>query len=137
MAKKKHKYHNSRIEIDTALPPERVLDLARQTIETLHSVKIVGGDHYSVLGAVKSLIGLKIMTFDTVVTRNGPRTQVVTSMLEYNTTQQTMYFIPISPKSIDGYSAYRKYMNALEQAVRTADPSARSIIIEREVAQRQ
>ena len=41
-----------------------------------------------------------------------------------------MYFIPVTPKDMVGYSAYRKFMNKLSEAV-AEDSAARISIVER------
>ena len=44
------------------------------------------------------------------------------------------YVIPISPRYIDGYGEYRRFMRSLQEAITAADPSSRSSIIEKDNA---
>lgn len=131
---KEHKYHRSRIEIDTSLPPARVLELAKQTIEAQRNVQLIAEDESQLLAVVKSIVGMKILHFTVTARAEGERTTVHTTIERYTTSQQTvLVFIPVGPKSMEGYSAYRTYMNSLQQVITAADPSARCTITEREL----
>lgn len=134
MMAKEHKYHRSRIEIDTALDPAQVLDLARQAVGTENSLRVDGeyGDGFSVL--LRNVFGIKIMHFTVHARREGERTQAVSRLQEYSTSQQTVLFIPVSPKTIDGYGTYRRFMSTLQGVIQAADPAARCSILEQEVA---
>ncbi|NLI86213.1 MAG: hypothetical protein GX440_12675 [Propionibacterium sp.] len=129
---KKHKYHDSRIEIDTALPVDRLLDLSKQTAETQPGVHLADEHTDGFSAAVKNAFGITNLTFSVHATGNGVRTSASTRLDDYMTSQTTVYLIPVGPKLIGGYGEYRRFMGALEQVVRAADPTARCTIIERE-----
>ncbi len=131
---KAHKYSRSRLEIDTSLPGDRALDLARQAIETQSGVHLAGTGDGSLLATIKSWAGVKLLQFRVSGRPAGGRTRVATEILDYRTSQMTYLFIPVGPKSMEGYGAYRNYMKALQQVVQAADPSARCAITERDVA---
>ena len=134
---KKHKYHDSRIEIDTALPVDQVLDLSKRTAVTQPGVRLANAhedrsheDGFSAV--VKNAFGITQLTFSVHATGNGVRTSASTKLEDYMTSQTTVYLIPVGPKLIGGYGEYRRFMGALEQVIRAADPTARCTIIERE-----
>lgn len=129
---KEHKYHRSRIEIDTALPVARLLDLARQTGESQRSVTVLGADAESVAFVFRNVFGVKLLTFAVHAREASGRTHGTTELLSYQTSQSTVFFIPVGPKLIEGYGEYRRYVSALKQVVEAADPSARCTVIERE-----
>lgn len=129
---KKHKHHDSRIEIDTALPVGQALSLCRETVETQRSLRLSDeyADGFSAL--VKNEFGIVQLHFTVSAAQNGERTSVSTKLQEYQTFQNTVYLIPVGPKMISGYGAYRNFMNALAQVFPAADPMAHCAIIERE-----
>ena len=131
---KEHKYHHSRIEIDTSLPVERALNLATQTVETQRGVRLVDAGGEAVSAAITNLLGGRLVHFTVKARQSGGMTRISTELVQYRTSQQTVFFIPVGPKSIEGYSVYRGYMRALQQVVQAADPSARCTITEREAA---
>lgn len=131
---REHKYHHSRLTIDTALPPEEALQLAHQTIETQRSVRLTGRVEGQILAHVKDLLGGKLLQFTVSAAPGASRTAVITEIVSYQTSQDTVLFIPIGPKLMDGYSAYRNYMRALQQVVTAADSGARCEIAERSFA---
>lgn len=129
---KPHKYYRSRIEIDTSLPGDRALDLARQAIETQAKVHLTSSAEGRLTAAIKSWAGLSLITFTVSEHSVEGRTKVATAIVDYRTSQMTWAFIPIGPKSMEGYGIYRSYLRALQQVIEAADPSARCIITERD-----
>ncbi len=131
---KQHKYHNSYIEIDSALSAEKTLDLARRTVESQRGLKL-GDEHdgaFSVL--LKSIVGVTVLHFTVRAIDGDGGSLLVTRIEQYRTSQSTVFFIPIGPKSLEGYPQYRRYMNALAQVVQAAEGSARYTIKEIEGA---
>ena len=131
---KPHKYHRSRLEIDTSLSGDRVLELARQVVEAQSNVHLAGAVDDAMLATVKSWTATSLLQFKVAVRAGGERTHVATEILSYRTSQPTYMFIPVGPKSMQGYGIYRSYMQALQQVVRAADPSARCAVTERDAA---
>lgn len=129
---KQHKLANARIEIDSGLPPERVLEVARHATGTQKSLKIVGEGEGGIRVALSGLLGGALMNFVVTAEPEGARTRVVSAIEEYRTSQTTVYFIPVGPKSMEGIGIYRRFMTTFGQAMQAADPSARIQMIERE-----
>lgn len=127
---KEHKYHHSRVEIDTALSAQLVLQYARQTVDTQKSLRL--DDEYesafSVL--VKNWAGVTMVHFTVEASAHGNRTHVVTCLREYRTSQTTYFFVPVAPKTVEGYAEYRSFMRAFAAVIEAADPSAIHAIIE-------
>lgn len=131
---KDHKYAKSRLELDTALSPSEIVEVAVQAIGTHKSVHLEGRDEDSLLAAVKSWVGMTLLRFAVVTETHGDRTHAATHLVDYTTSQTTAYFIPVGPKTMEGYGDYKRFMATLERAMTAADPTARCAIIEREVA---
>lgn len=130
---KQHKYHNSRIEALTTLPVDTVLNLVAQVAERQRTIRMVGRDGTSARLNVKNLMGGTIIEFVVATSSDGYRTRVTCRMENYSTSRMTyFYVIPISPRYIDGYGEYRRFMRSLQEAITAADPSSRSSIIEKD-----
>lgn len=129
---KEHKYHHSHIEIDTALTLESVLQLARRVADARRTIELVEQDHNVLTFVSKGVLGDKLLTFTFTATTQGDRTHAVTELLRYTTSQEKLYYlIPISPRIIEGYGEYRRFMNGLQEVIAAADPGARCSIVER------
>ncbi|GAB6859505.1 FHA domain-containing protein [Microbacterium xylanilyticum] len=125
---KQHKLANARIEIDTALPVEQVIRIARQAVGIQKSLRITGEAPDGIRVSVGSLLHFTV-TAEAV----GGRTRSVSNIEQYRTTQTTLYFvIPVGPKSMEGIGVYRRFMAAFGQAMQAADPTAQIQMIERE-----
>lgn len=130
---KEHKYHRSHIEIDTALSQDRALELVRQALATRKGLVLDEQDGKRIVVVLKNAFGFPLLHFDVTATQSGSCTRLTTSLLDYKTSQMTyLYFIPMGPKTIEGYGEYRRFMNALQEVFAAADPSARSAVIERD-----
>ena len=131
---KPHKLANARIEIDTALPPARAIDVARQAVGTQRALKITGeGEGVLRVQVNQGLISAPVMTFTVSATSNGGRTSVVSAIDEYRTSQTTVYFVPVTSKSMEGIGVYRRFMVSFGQAMQASDPSAQIQMIERDL----
>lgn len=129
-----HKYHHSRIEIETTLPPDQVADIVCNVIDMQKPLQLSKRDDHSISVIVKSFVGVSLMSFRVVLTSNAAgRTRAVSEMTEYTTSQRTYFFIPIAPRFIDGYSEYRRFMRSFKQVVEGSDPTAQCTIIEQEI----
>lgn len=127
---KDHKYHFSRLEADTALSVKDSLGIARRVLETQKSLSEDSSIDDGFVVLMKSWVGMKIMHFSVTAAAFEGRTRVSTELLQYSTSQSTVYFVPIGPKTIEGYSIYRSYMRALGEALTAADPSTLFAVIE-------
>jgi hypothetical protein len=76
------------------------------------------------LTSAKKISRLGSLTAD--VRRSGERTNVrVGGLQEYKTNQTAVLgFIPMGPKMIPGYDLYKRFLNAIADEIRGADPSA-------------
>ena len=52
-------------------------------------------------------------------------------LLQYKTSQQTVMFIPVTPKSLKGHSLYMAFLERVVAAVKQADPQAETSIRDR------
>ena len=139
---KPHKYANSHIKIDTRLSADRIAELTKSVGENTAAVGLniwraairfegaeLGRTNFSIrgIGNFSEMIAFHVNIVDT------PTGSTARSEIEnYKTTQQTVMFIPVTPKDMVGYSAYRKFMNKLSEAVLAEDSAARISIVERE-----
>ena len=131
---KEHKFHNSRVEVDTALSVEKSLDIVRRALATRSNLEIVGQSADSLTVKRKGMLGDQIMLFSVNAASNGTRTTVVTNLDEYKTEQMKyMYLIPMGPRTIVGYGDYRRVMRLLQETFQASDPTARCAVIERDV----
>ncbi|MBS1907170.1 MAG: FHA domain-containing protein [Actinobacteria bacterium] len=129
---KQHKLANARIEIDSGLPIDRVLEIARHAVGTQKSLRIIGEGEGGIRVALNGLLGGALMNFVVTAEAEGGRSRVISAIEAYRTSQTTVYFIPVGPKSLEGIGIYRRFMTTFGQAMQAADPSARIQMIERE-----
>lgn len=127
---KEHKYHHSRIEIDTALTPEQALDYARQVAETVKAARYRGDYEGGVALEIKSVFGLSLIDYSVEAKTHGKRTHVVSTLDGYRTSQSTFMFVPVSPKTIEGYGEYKRYLRTLASVIAAADPTAIHVMVE-------
>jgi hypothetical protein len=128
----KHKYQNARLKVRSSLPPEKLVTLAVAAGEGAAN-KIPGGSKVVVVESfpmsatfsVKSLGGMsEQMRFRfSVLTDNGTTTGS-SEITSFRTSQQKVMMVPVAPKSLQGWSQYRKFCESLSAAIRSADPSA-------------
>lgn len=131
---KPHKLANARIEVDTALPVQRAIDVARQAVGTQRALKITGeADGVLRVQVNQGIISAPVMTFFVKAEADGTRTRVVSAIDEYRTSQTTVYFVPVTSKSMEGMGVYRRFMVSFGQAMQAADPSAHVQMIERDL----
>ncbi len=130
---KPHKYDKSRIEIDTALSQEKLAEVIGGVIDVHKPLHLEGEEDGVILATVKSFVGLVLISFAIAMTSEEGRTRAVSEMLDYSMSQETLfYLIPVSPRTINGYGDYRRFMKALKSVVEEADPTAKCVIIEQE-----
>ncbi|GAA2183685.1 hypothetical protein GCM10009785_28330 [Brooklawnia cerclae] len=131
---KKHKYHNAGLTLSSALTPAQLLTIAKQVAGTLKPLVLDAETPSSLRFLVKNWARVTFMSFGVDVASEGARTALTTTIAEYQTSQATVFFIPIGPKEMLGYGEYRSYMRALADAVVAADPGATFVITETEAA---
>ncbi|MGN8025471.1 FHA domain-containing protein [Microbacterium sp. 22242] len=129
---KQHKLANARIEIDTALSIGRVIEVAVHAVGTQRSLRVIGESENGIRVALNGLLGGALMHFTVTADIVDGRTHAVSEIEQYRTSQTTVYFIPVGPKSMEGIGIYRRFMATFGQAMQAADPSAKIRMIERE-----
>jgi len=131
---KRHKYHSAGLKLSSALAPAQLLAIAKQAAGTLKPLVLDAETLSSLRFLVKNWARVTFMSFGVDAASEGARTTLTTTISEYQTSQATVFFIPIGPKEMLGYGEYRNYMRALADAVVAADPSATFAITETEAA---
>jgi pSer/pThr/pTyr-binding forkhead associated (FHA) protein len=139
---KQHKHANNSIALDTVLS---IADLkaicAQAAVEstgdlwngTNKIVAIDSGDtwiQYVIQGGIVN--HLRLMTFMLSIEHQGGRSTLSTEIVSYSTSQQTVMFIPVSPKKMVVRHTYLQFVNKIASAVRLADASARIVLSEGE-----
>ena len=131
MAKKPHKYAGARLELTTALAPQRIAELSKSVAEGVRKVRFEGASSGQTHFSVRHLGGVvEWMTFDVSIATSDEGSKVTTAIGRYLTTQPTVLAIPVGPKEMLGYKIYRKYLHALAEAVAREDSAARHSVTE-------
>lgn len=141
----KHKFQNSHIVIDSALPPAHLLEISERVAAGLtHTKGRMNGKRFFQFGwnlAGRSAESFKYqigntktaqLSFTVNAQPAGGRTRASTEIVFFRTSQDAlMGVIPTGPKKLVSYPSYRSYMVELGRAVEAADPSCAVQIIER------
>ncbi|WP_433599407.1 hypothetical protein ACQPXH_27700 [Nocardia sp. CA-135953] len=136
---RRHKYADSHFAISTLLSADRFAEITKQVGDTTRmlgvgSVRFEGAERGRTNFSVRSLSGFyELITFHIAIADTAYGSSGRSCIDTYKTTQQTYMFIPLSPKTMNGYSIYRKFMNAVAEAIRAEDPRAQVTISERAV----
>ncbi|WP_405494492.1 hypothetical protein [Nocardia sp. NBC_00511] len=133
---KRHKYAGSHLAISTGLPASRIAELSKYVGEEIKSgvtaIRFegagVGRTDFSVRGWGNHV---EYLTFHVVISDAAHGATGRTVIDSYKTTQQTYMMIPISPKTMNGYGLYKRFMTKLADAIRAEDPRADVAITER------
>lgn len=135
----KHKFQNARLKVQSSLPGEQLVALAVTAGEGVLN-KIPGGAKVVVVESfpmsatfsVKSLGGVsEQMRFRfNVIESDGVR-RGTSEITLFKTTQQRVFYIPVAPKSLVGWSQYKKFCESLSSAIRAADPTASVEFVDR------
>ncbi|MBB2988141.1 hypothetical protein [Terracoccus luteus] len=139
MGAAKHKNQNATFTARTTLDPDRVVELAKAAGASVKNsipgqpfVQYDGGYPGQLNFSVRNIGGRNVlMTFTTSITEAGGGTTVQTKIDGFKTTQPTWMFIPVGPKSLVGYSHYKRFVAALERELKVADTSAAGQLVER------
>lgn len=139
MGEAKHKNQNATYTGRTTLGPDRVADIAKAAAATVKNsipgqpfVQFDGGHPGQLNFSVRNIGGRNVlMTFTMSVTQDGSGSSVRTKIGGFKTTQPTWMFIPMGPKSLVGYSHYKRFVTALERELKVADASANGQLVER------
>jgi len=132
MAKKPPKQAQSALRITTSLTPRRVADIATELTSEFNRVHLKGADEGVVHFSISSRLAerLESIAFDLVVAKEGGKTHGATKLVRYTWTRARVLLIPVSPKKIVAYGAYRAYMEGLAARIRVEDPSSSAAISE-------
>lgn len=135
MAKKKHKYSKSHVDITTKLSAARVLEIGSglaDSISWLHRADLSDGVAQFHVGVIGGRV--EWMTFNLQAAAEGKVTHATTHLEHYLTTRTKLFLIPITPKRMQGYKTYRRFMRELASAVQSEDPTSTATITERPIA---
>ncbi|MEV0252038.1 hypothetical protein AB0H76_36015 [Nocardia sp. NPDC050712] len=134
---RKHKYADSHISVVTRLSADRFAHITKDVVDAaktlgVGAVRFEGADRGRTNFSVRTMAGFyELMTFHVTIADTSGGSSGRSHIDTYKTTQQTYMFIPLSPKSMNGYSVYRKFMNEVRAAVLREDPGAQITITER------
>lgn len=136
---RKHKYADSHFSIATRLSADRFAEVSKHVGETTKSlagggVRFEGAQRGRTNFSVRTMAGYyELMTFHVTIDDTATGSSGRSHIDSYKTTQSTYLFIPISPKTMNGYGIYRKFMKDMCAAILTEDPLAQVTITERAV----
>lgn len=131
----KHKKSNATVEIESTLSADAVAALCQQLAPSVQGVRLEGATPGRVHFSIRGLGGFsELMTFRVDISDTPGGSRATTRIESFKTTQETIMFIPVTPKSLVGYRSYRNFAVKLGEEVQRDDPSARSVFTERPVA---
>lgn len=136
---KPHKHESDVIEIETSIDPSRLADLAVSATQGIKSTSIgingvttgqkivaAASGPAACVFIVKNAIGVALMQFTlNFQSASGDRTRATSSIDTYTTTRQTVMFIPVSPRTMDGFHMYEGWSKRLSEMVQAEDSTAR------------
>ncbi|QLY28181.1 hypothetical protein H0264_22605 [Nocardia huaxiensis] len=132
-----HKYADSHFSITTRLSADRFAEITKTVGDNtktigVGAVRFEGADRGRTNFSVRSMAGFyELITFHVAITDTPTGANGRSCIDTYKTTQQSYMFIPLSPKTMNGYSVYRKFMNEVRAAILAEDPQAQVVIAER------
>lgn len=134
-----HKYADSHIRVDTQVTGDRFAEITKfvgdnTKIFGVAGVRFEGAEPGQTNFSVRSMAGFyELITFHVAITDTLLGSTGQSCIDSYKTTQQKYLFVPISPRTMNGYSVYRKFMNSLAEAIIAEDTHARISISEQGV----
>jgi hypothetical protein len=133
MARKPPKKARSTVTITTVLAPRRVADIAVELASESKRVHLKGADEGVVHFVISNRLieRLELIEFDLAVAKEGRETHAATKLVRYTWTRTKILLIPVSPKRIIAYAAYRMFIESLAAKIRIEDPSSTATITER------
>lgn len=142
MGKAKHKKQHSTLQATTSLDPDRTAQLAKNVGDSIKS-SIPGGAYvrfegasrgqleFSVRGGGHTWGGGAVMSFVVdIADSGGGLTTVDTHIDGFRTSRQTVFFIPVTPKALEGYRTYKRFANEFATALHQQDPQSVATLIE-------
>lgn len=139
----KHKFQHSTFRAQTTMDSDSLARLAKDVSEQVGNrssriapyVRFEGAEPGRVLFSVRAWNGhAELMSFccDIAGDPTSGSTTLQTHIQGFKTTQQKyMGLIPMGPKTMLGYGSYKKYAQALAQALQRCDPGSRGELVER------
>jgi len=136
---KPHKHASDSIVIETKLNTSRIGDIAVAATQGIKStsvgingvttgqkIVVAANGPAATVFMVKNALGAALMQFTLSFSSLGDgRTRATSSIDEYTTTKQTVMFIPVTPRTMDGFHMYEAWSKRVGEMVRTEDKSAR------------
>jgi len=129
---KTHKYAGSHVLVRTALPANRVAEIAADLTSDVEELRFQGED----MGVLHFTINnprnprMEWLVFSVALGAEGDRTTARTAILRYQTNQSRVAFVPVACVEMLGYSQYRTFMDRLAGHVRLEDPLSTAIVSE-------
>jgi len=135
----KHKNQHAGLKVRTSVPAGSVAEMARSTGELVKSsipgrpfVRFEGSAPGRLLFSVRSMGGhMELMCFHLDVREAEGASHAETGIDGFKTTQSTVMFIPVGPKTLVGYPEYKRFNAKLLEGLRAQDPSASGTFVER------
>lgn len=94
-------------------------------------VTVAGKTQKGVEFVTKNMLGVTQNNFEVSILDRGEVRGMSSRITNYKTAQQSIMFIPVTPKQLLGFGAYKAFMEKVSAAVKRADPSAQTEVRER------
>lgn len=127
-----HKYGGATVTASTQLVIGEVQRLVVQVVDSIRWTRIAEQTEGATRVVVWSRFDQPLVVFTVHIWTHGGRTNVRSVIDDYATVQQKAYFvIPIGPKEMIGFPAYKDFMERLARAVTTLDSGAHATVVTR------
>ncbi|MFT4231777.1 MAG: hypothetical protein QM606_03245, partial [Leucobacter sp.] len=108
-----HKNHRSRIEVDTALPVEEALRIARESLAVQRSLRFAEEREGGFVAVLRNWVGHRVLSFSVDAREADGRTRMASRLLDYAVEQRGLALVPASARAIEGYGIYLDYLRAV------------------------
>ncbi len=130
-----HKKAGAAMSVQTKLAGNQLQTICHDAAEASKKV----GSKVSVTGqtpdrmtfAVSSTLGGTQNSFAVNILDRGDMRGMSSEILQYRTSQQSVMFVPVTPKSLQGLSLYMSFLERVVAAVKQADPQAETSVRDR------
>ncbi|MCA1005616.1 hypothetical protein LCL87_07800 [Rhodococcus hoagii] len=142
----RHKNQNAYVEISSAMPIHQLAEVcigiatSVRTSPTLgqvtaYGIEYLGGDpsvlHFMVRRAARGgQLKFEVMPFHVSVGHRVGGSYARSEIDGATVSQDSFLFVPIGPKQLHGYPAYKAFMNQFAFAAKQADPHAQAVVSE-------
>lgn len=133
---KRHKHAGASASASTSLDPGRVARIAEQAAKEAETLQVMMRLEESTPGRLvysarnRVLAGrVEFMTFDVTLRETKGTRTVQTRILSYKQKRQWVLIIPL-PWQMLAWGSYKRFMYALADGIKQADPAARANVVE-------